>query len=65
VQISLVMLLLALNSQALPPDVEAECDDHVAALRTIKGHDVVFSCEDNVWLSWSQWANYGETTPAH
>lgn len=62
---AIAMLLLALNSQNIPPDVEAECEDHVAALRTIKGIDVVFSCEDNVWLSWSQWSDYGETPKAH
>lgn len=62
---SIVMLLLALNSQPIPPDVESECEDHVAALRTVKGVDVVFSCEGNVWLSWSQWSDYGEPVRSH
>ena len=62
---NILLLLLALNASPLPPDVEQECEDHVAALRTIKGVDVVFSCEDDVWLTFTQWAAYGEPKEAH
>lgn len=55
-----LIVVLALSAEPLPASVQQECEDHVAALRTVHGVEVVYDCEQGHWLEWSAWVAEGE-----
>lgn len=55
-----LLVVLALNVQAVPADVQQECEDHIAAMRTVQGAEVVYDCELGEWLDFESWARMGD-----
>lgn len=55
-----LLVVLALNVQAVPADVQQECEDHEFALRTVQGAEVVYDCELGEWLEFESWARMGD-----
>ena len=55
-----LLVVLALNVQSVPADVQQECEDHIAALRIVQGVEVVYDCELRTWLTWESWEESGD-----
>lgn len=58
--IAVATVLAVLNSAPAPIDVQQECEDHIAAMRTVQGAEVVYDCELGEWLEFESWARMGD-----